>query len=74
MSPRLLKDEKGSSPSSKGGGGFQESKIYESTRDGEGSGPSIDISFVMFITYSQNHDHIFTGRIVRSVSAAWSYS
>jgi hypothetical protein len=41
MSPRLLKDEKGSSPSSKGGGGFQESKIYESTRDGEGSGPRI---------------------------------
>jgi hypothetical protein len=40
MSPRLLKDEKGISPSSKGGGGFQESKIYESTRDGEGSGPT----------------------------------
>jgi hypothetical protein len=39
MSPRLLKDEKGISPSSKGGGGFQVSEIYESTRDGEGSGP-----------------------------------
>jgi hypothetical protein len=51
MSPRLLKDEKGSSPSSKGGGWFQESKIYESTRDGEGSGPDLALRMYILTAY-----------------------